>query len=338
MTDTPFITIIVPFYNSGEYINNSVESIKKQTSKNFEVLFVNDGSTDNSKEILKGFLIDSDINYRIIDKENGGASSARNVGIREAKGDYVFFLDSDDFIANELIKEVNNKLENENNSPDIIYWGWDKVNNERVVLQKYEDRYTYIESSDSFLIDYMLERFWIWTGSATYRKNFLIENNIFFPEGIVISEDVVFIFTTLLKAKIIKCIPKSLSFYCIHDDSISRKYTFKRIYTIKAMYLLEKLLEDGTQEKEIFLNKFKPVFYWNMIDVLLLFDRNDHKTRKRIIRLLKNNYIRKVLKKRKFEKTKSKIRKFLILYFPKLYIDYIQGMKRSIECLKKEIS
>ena len=58
MGDTPFITIIVPFYNSGKYIKNSVESIKKQTSQNFEVLFINDGSTDNSKGILKELLLD----------------------------------------------------------------------------------------------------------------------------------------------------------------------------------------------------------------------------------------------------------------------------------------
>ncbi|MGB4722635.1 MAG: glycosyltransferase family A protein, partial [Defluviitoga tunisiensis] len=138
MGDTPFITIIVPFYNSGKYIKNSVESIKKQTSQNFEVLFINDGSTDNSKGILKELLIDCDINYRIIDKENGGESTARNLGIKEARGDYVFFFDSDDFIDDELITEITNKLKNENNTPDIIYWGWDKVNKERVVLQKYE--------------------------------------------------------------------------------------------------------------------------------------------------------------------------------------------------------
>lgn len=340
--DTTFITIIVPFYNSGEYIRNSVESIKRQTSQNFEVLFINDGSTDNSKEILKELLIDSDINYKIIDKENGGESSARNVGIIEAKGDYVFFLDSDDFIDDELIKEITNKLKNENNTPDIIYWGWDMVDKERVVLQKYEEKYTYLESSNSFLIDYMLEHFYIWTGSATYRKNFLVENNIFFPEGVVITEDVVFIFTSLLKAKTVKCIPKSLSFYCFHNDSISHKYTFKKIHIIKAMYLLEESLKDGSKEKEIFLNKFKPHFYLYMINSLLFFDRNDHETKKKVIRLIKNKSIRKVLKKQRPAKIQHKIRNILIIYFPRFYMVlyrlYIERKKRRIECQKKEIS
>ncbi len=329
MLDTTFITIIVPFYNSGEYIRNSVESIKKQTSQNFEVLFINDGSTDNSKKILKELLIDSDINYKIIDKENGGVSSARNVGIIEAKGDYVFFLDSDDFIDDELIKEITNKLKNENNSPNIIYWGWDKVNKERVVLQKYEEKYTYLESSNSFLIDYMLEHFWIWTGSAAYRKNFLVENNIFFPEGVAIAEDVVFIFTSLLKTKTVKCISKSLSFYYIYDNSISQKYTFKRIHIIKAMYLLEASLKDGSKEKEIFLNKFKPTFYWNMINGLLLFDKNDYETKEKTIRLIKNKSVRKVLKKRRFAKIQDKIRKILIIYFPRFYIDFIMKGKNG---------
>lgn len=329
MGDTPFITIIVPFYNSGKYIKNSVESIKKQTSQNFEVLFINDGSTDNSKGILKELLIDCDINYRIIDKENGGESTARNLGIKEARGDYVFFFDSDDFIDDELIKEITNKLKNENNTPDIIYWGWDKVNKERVVLQKYEEKYTYLESSNSFLIDYMLEHFWICIGSAAYRRSFLVENNIFFPEGVLIAPDVVFIFTSLLKAKTVKCIPKSLSFYCIYDDSISQKYTFKRIHIIKAMYLLEESLEDGSKEKEIFLNTFKPRFYWNMINNLLKFDKNDYEAKKRIIRLINNKNIKKVLKKHQFSKSKDQIRKFVIIHFPKFYIDFIMNIRNE---------
>jgi glycosyltransferase involved in cell wall biosynthesis len=323
MKNNPIISVIVAFYNSGERIKNSLESLKNQNNKNFEAIFINDGSTDQSLNILKTYLIECDFDYKVINKKNEGVSIARNAGIKESKGKYVYFLDADDFIDKSLIDKIINKLNNSKLAPDLIYWGWDKINEDKVIFEKYENNYKYIENTDSLLIDYMLHRIWIWTGSAAYRKNFLIENNIFFPEGVVITEDIVFIFTSLLKAKTVKCIPKSLSFYCIHDDSISHKYTFKRIHTIKAMYLLEESLKDGSKEKEIFLNKFKPTFYWNMINGLLFFDRNDHETKKKIIRLIKNKSIRKVLKKQRPAKIRHKIRNILIIYFPRFYKDFI---------------
>ena len=89
------------------------------------------------------------------------------------------------------------------------------------------------------------------------------------------------------------------------------------------MYLLEESLKDGSKEKEIFLNKFKPTFYWNMINGLLFFDRNDHETKKKIIRLIKNKSIRKVLKKQRPAKIRHKIRNILIIYFPRFYKDFI---------------
>jgi len=319
MGEYPLISIIVPFYNSGKLIANSVHSIKKQKAKNFEVIFVNDGSRDNSRDILRELLEDCNFTYRIIDKENGGESTARNLGIKEAKGEYLIFLDADDAIHEDLIKELNKKLK-DCEPFDIVYWGWDKVDASGKVIGKYEDYYKYIKNSNSFIKDYMLHNFWIWTGNAMYNKDFLIKNNIFFPEKIFFAPDVNFIFRALLRANHITCIEKSLSYYFIHSQSITKNFNIKRVHTIKAIYLLEILLKDGTEEKEIFINKFKPEFYWNMINGLLLFDKNDEKTKEIVIRVMKNNFIRKELKKRKFESLKGKIRKMLILYFPSMYI------------------
>ena len=319
MGEKPLISIIVPFYNSGKLIANSVNSLKQQKEKNFEVIFINDGSKDNSRDILKELLEDSNFTYRLIDKGNEGVSIARNLGIKEAKGEYLIFLDADDAIHEDLIKELNKKLK-DSEPFDIIYWGWDKVDLSGKVIDKYEDHYEYIKNIDSFIKDFMLHNFWIWTGSAAYNKNFLINNNIFFPERIFFAEDVNFIFKALLKANHITCIEKSLSYYFFHSQAISKNFNFKRVHTIKAIYLLENLLKDGTEEKEIFINKFKPEFYWNMINGLLLFDEKDEKTKDIVIRLVKNTFIRKELKKRSFESFKDRIRKMIILYFPSMYI------------------
>ena len=92
------ISIIVPVYNVENYLERCVESILKQTYTNFELLLINDGSTDRSLDILKKYKEKYPEITKIIDKKNGGLSSARNAGIRDAKGEYLSFIDSDDII------------------------------------------------------------------------------------------------------------------------------------------------------------------------------------------------------------------------------------------------
>jgi glycosyltransferase involved in cell wall biosynthesis len=336
MKEKPLISIIVPFYNSGKLISNSVNSIKKQKEKNFEVIFINDGSKDNSKELLKELLKDCDFMYRIIDKENEGVSVARNVGIKEANGKYVFFLDADDIIHEDLIKDINQKLK-EVTMPDIVYWGYDTIDQKGKILKKYEDHYMYIERNDSLIKEYMLKNFWIWTGSALYKKSFLNANNIYFPTGVARAEDIVFIFNALLKAKDVACIEKVLSYYFSHAKSVTHTSKIKSLHIIKAMYLIESLLQNGTEEKNIFMNKFKPRHYWNMVTGgLLTFDKKDKKTKKMVIRLLKNKFIRKELKIYQPKTKKVKIAKtilLLLLNFPSVYITIMRQINNFINLL-----
>ena len=331
MKEKTLISIIVPFYNSGKLIGNSINSIKKQKEKNFEVIFINDGSKDNSKEILKELLENCNFIYRIIDKENEGVSVARNVGIKEAKGDYVLFLDADDIIHEDLIKDINQKLKMVT-MPDIVYWGYDIINPKGKPLRKYEDHYMYIEKNGSLIKEYMLKNLWIGIGSALYNKSFLNANNIYFPKGVARAEDIVFTFNAFLKAKFIACIKKVLSYYFYHKNSATHKSSIKSLHTIKAMYLIESLLQNGTEEKEIFRNKFKPRYYWNMVTGgLVSFDKKDKKTKKMVIRLLKNKFIRKELKiyqpKTKKVKTAKTILLFL-MHFPPIYITIMRQINK----------
>ncbi len=93
----PLISVIVPCYLQAEYLDECLQSVYDQTYSNWECIIVNDGSLDNTEEIAKRWL-EKDNRFRYIYKENGGLSSARNAGIREAKGEWIQFLDSDDMI------------------------------------------------------------------------------------------------------------------------------------------------------------------------------------------------------------------------------------------------
>lgn len=109
----PLISVVVPIYNVEKYLNECIESIVNQTYNNLEIILVNDGSTDNCAKICDDW-INKDERIRVIHKENGGLSSARNAGIDVAKGEYINFIDSDDFISNDFIEFLyGNLIENE---------------------------------------------------------------------------------------------------------------------------------------------------------------------------------------------------------------------------------
>lgn len=107
------ISVIVPIYNVVEWLPRCINSIRKQTYRNIEIILVNDGSTDNSGAMAEKFALE-DKRIRVFHKENGGSSSARNLGISHAKGEYIGFIDSDDFIEPEMYERLLSVVLQEN--------------------------------------------------------------------------------------------------------------------------------------------------------------------------------------------------------------------------------
>ena len=111
-------SIVVPVYNVEKYINKALDSILNQTYNNFEVIIVNDGSTDNSQKIIDKYT-KLDKRFKSYKKENGGLSSTRNFGIKYTTGDYLLFIDSDDYIEKDYLEQAN-KVTNYTH-PDLEY-------------------------------------------------------------------------------------------------------------------------------------------------------------------------------------------------------------------------
>ena len=103
MKDDNIISIIIPVYNVEEYLDECLDSIKRQTYTNIEVILVNDGSTDGSREICERYC-EKDSRFKLINQENQGLSEARNVGVRASKGEYIFFVDSDDVVKVDILE------------------------------------------------------------------------------------------------------------------------------------------------------------------------------------------------------------------------------------------
>ena len=109
--DSPLISVIVPIYNVEEYLPRCLESISNQSYKHIEIILVDDGATDSSTKIIQKY-VQKDERMRAIHKTNGGLSSARNRGIQEAKGEYLTFIDADDYVANDYVEYLFNLLKN----------------------------------------------------------------------------------------------------------------------------------------------------------------------------------------------------------------------------------
>ena len=106
------ISVIVPVYNVEEYLDECLESIKRQTYKNIEVILVNDGSTDNSQEICERYC-QQDPRFHLINQENRGLSGARNRGIQESTAEFITFVDSDDIIKDDMLYQLIEKMDSE---------------------------------------------------------------------------------------------------------------------------------------------------------------------------------------------------------------------------------
>ncbi len=237
----PLISIIVPVYNSEKYLDDCIRSIKEQTYQNIEIILVNDGSKD--KSLLKCIeYANIDVRIKVIDKENGGASSARNKGLEIARGKYIVFIDSDDIISPIMVKTLYslalkrnaeiaiceierftkavNKLENKNND------------NSRKTLQ-----YT----GKEYLKELILGN----TDCSPCNKIYLKETigNTRFIEG-RINEDKLFLFELYQKCSIIVKTKEILYYYRFNNESVTS------LFSTKSLDVLTNLKDIGNQIEE----------------------------------------------------------------------------------------
>lgn len=243
------VSIIVPAYNVEEYIERTLNSIISQTFKYFELILVNDGSTDNTLKIIEETLLNSDINYKIINKQNGGVSAARNAGIMAAKGDYLFFLDGDDFIKDTCLEKLFNALIN--NNCDAAYTNYIKVSDNG----KKMDIIPKIDLPETSPPEYLmkLEATMAITFSfcqMMYNKSILMNNKLFFSPELKYGEDTEFALKFLTHINRVAYVPEEMIFYVQRGDSATNKSLFNRydfidvLDTIKEYYKFNNISEN----------------------------------------------------------------------------------------------
>jgi len=268
------LSIVIPAYNVENHISRTLDSITRQSEKKFELIVVNDGSTDGTGKVINEKLQDcQELAYKVITKGNGGVCAARNRGLLEAAGEYVMFLDGDDFIADSLVETIYDLLKTE--APDVVCWGYNRVKEDQTTLENYFDNYQHMRRHltgvEALKNIYINQNLWLCTGSVLFRKQLLNENKLMYSVGCTNCEDQEFTIKVLSNAKAVVFIDDILSFYVSREGSITNSCNLKKFDAVGALkrashYLSEKNDDELREVGEIIATNILVENFFNNFD------------------------------------------------------------------------
>ena len=264
------ISIVIPIYNAEKYLEECLNSIKSQTYKNFEVIMVNDGSKDDSETICMNFLR-SDSRFRYLKKANGGVSSARNLGLDNVKGDYITFIDADDWVDENYLDLLITTVKK--NHSDIVVSSYKQFNNIDVfylraytIQEKYLLNFEKMNRDDFLTIFPKLMSINVCFNNAVaklFRKELV--KNLRFDTSIKYGEDLDFYFRLYLNVDSISYVDEPTYVYRMHGDSttsnFNQEHAEQELSIFKQMY--EKIQEIGLPSIHYF-NKLKKLLELRM--------------------------------------------------------------------------
>jgi glycosyltransferase involved in cell wall biosynthesis/SAM-dependent methyltransferase len=259
------VSVIIPVYNVEEYLIECLKSVSNQTYKNIEIIAVNDGSKDNSLKILNDYKA-CEPRLKIIDQKNQGLSAARNSAIKVARGEYLIFLDSDDYIKKELVQEVFEKASKEN--ADIVVYGYDKIyeNKELIARPNFGENIYEHEISLKKILSLAISPM---ACNKMYKKDLFINNNIFYPLS-KLHEDIGTTYKLFWNAKKVVTTSKSYYFWLVRDGSITSKTTYKHVNDIFDLFHEKRFFLEDLDIFERFRKEYE-IGFIKMIN--LLFER-----------------------------------------------------------------
>ena len=287
------ISAIVPVYNVQDYLKQCLDSLCQQSDPFDEVILVNDGSTDESQKICEKYC-DRYNNFNLVNQSNQGLSSARNSGMKAAEGDYIVFIDSDDYVSLDKVSVIRKKLEAD--ALEVLYYcadvkyetGNESSNNPYL---RGEELYGHIMAGTEFFRKSFPQCYIVSACMAVYKKSFLERCNIMFPKGIYF-EDYVFFVHVAMNAKRVVSIPNRLYTRRYRNDSImtSKMNIKKCMDIIEVQLIIWELLHNQNEYKlELsFLRKFISYGMYQVIDKMSMLE--DKTQLENSIKLLTNQF------------------------------------------------
>lgn len=269
----PKVSVVVPIYNVEKYIKKCMDSLVNQTLQEIQIIFVNDGSTDESGEIAKEYASKYPNKIIYLEKENGGLSDARNFGMRYAEGEYIAFLDSDDYVENTMYEEMYNKALQENSDYvecDFLWEYPDKI--------KVDKRTPYNNKKE------MLTNVRVVAWNKLIKREILEKNNISFPKGLRY-EDIEFTYKLIPYLNKTSYVNKEFVHYVQRNNSIANVQNER---TAEVFTIFDNIIK-YYQEKN-FYEEYKEELEYSYSRILLcsslkrICKIKDSKTRKKLIK------------------------------------------------------
>ena len=255
----PLVSVIIPVFRVEDYLNRCVESVCRQTYKTLEIILVDDGSDDNCPQMCDDWT-KKDNRIKVVHKQNGGLSDARNAGMRVMTGEFVYFLDSDDYIVDNAIERMVSVITEK--MADAVSFGYTKIDDDGKELSasSFTARiysFSYEKDKLEFIYKNLLQYKLGWEAwNRMYRTSIIKENNLWFePNKEIFAEDRCFNLYYTLCSKNIVCMPEKLHYYLIRSTSIMGKQ--KEWHINEAIALSKKVCELAKKKDyRIIVDKF----------------------------------------------------------------------------------
>lgn len=240
------IDLVIPLYNREEFICGLIENLEKQTIKDFRVIFVDDGSTDNCYSVLQQALQKSTLNYLLLQQENQGPSAARNLGIEEAAAKWVAFMDSDDALLPEYLEYLYTCAEKETVQMAFCHLKMVPMGNPCEMPKASAPVSVYMSAAEAMQSHY---RAWISPCCLLLDRKFLNDNHLRFDVQCRYCEDLMFITKCIAAAQTVCEVQNQLYIYYTHQGSLLRSSDEVKYFNgIEGFQRLENALESNTDE------------------------------------------------------------------------------------------
>lgn len=313
------VSVIIPVYNASQYISKTLNSIISQDFDSFEIIVIDDGSTDNSLEIIENQLSNCKIPHKIIHQENAGVSVARNVGIDESKGDYLAFVDADDYVSKNHLSSLYNGKTDFSLTLYAKKEG-NKLINVDTYPQEVISTYDFIKMELNMQITFNFFQ-------LLYKADIIRNNNIKFTPGVVYGEDTEFAHKALNYGNQIAINNEVTYYYVQHTDSAIKTTEYRRFDIVEIFEGIAQFYRKNNKPELadlIITSRIPKAIFGNMN----FFFYNGYDFDEVLSKMKELNLLEKLSKFEGDSKFKLKIKLFLLN--PKLYYKIWRKFKNSI--------